>query len=66
MNAKFDRITINPEILNGQPCMRGMRLTSRSSVQSGSGDGVIGAFVKALVGAVLVLLNVNAIRRGKP
>lgn len=23
---KFDRITINPKILGGQPCIRGMRL----------------------------------------
>ena len=22
----FDRITINPDILNGQPCIRGMRM----------------------------------------
>lgn len=26
---KIDRITINPAILNGQPCIRGMRLTVR-------------------------------------
>ncbi len=29
MNSKFDRITVNPEIMNGQPCIRGMRLTVR-------------------------------------
>ena len=25
----FDRITINPDQVNGQPCIRGMRLTVR-------------------------------------
>ena len=25
----FDRITFDPKILNGQPCIRGMRLTVR-------------------------------------
>jgi uncharacterized protein (DUF433 family) len=29
MNSKFDRIAVNPEIMNGQPCIRGMRLTVR-------------------------------------
>jgi uncharacterized protein (DUF433 family) len=24
---KFDRITVDPEQMNGQPCIRGMRLT---------------------------------------
>lgn len=24
---KYDRITIDPEQMNGQPCIRGMRLT---------------------------------------
>ncbi|MCP4576002.1 MAG: DUF433 domain-containing protein, partial [Deltaproteobacteria bacterium] len=24
---KFDRITINPALMNGQPCIRNMRLT---------------------------------------
>ena len=27
--VKFDRITMNPEKVNGQPCIRGMRLTVR-------------------------------------
>jgi len=27
MKSKFDRITINPEILNGRPCIRNLRLT---------------------------------------
>ncbi len=27
MGAKFDRITINPEIMNGRPCIRNLRLT---------------------------------------
>ena len=30
----LDRITINPEILNGQPCVRGMRLTVRRVVEA--------------------------------
>lgn len=29
MTRNFDRITINPAILGGQPCIRGMRLTVR-------------------------------------
>ena len=27
--AGFDRITIDPKQMNGQPCLRGMRLTVR-------------------------------------
>ncbi len=34
MQVKLDRITINPEILNGQPCIRGMRLTVRRVVEA--------------------------------
>ena len=34
MNTQFDRITVNPEIMNGQPCIRGMRLTVRRVVQA--------------------------------
>lgn len=33
MTAKFDRITVNPEMMNGQPCIRGMRLTVRRVVE---------------------------------
>ncbi|MEX2212801.1 MAG: DUF433 domain-containing protein [Phycisphaeraceae bacterium] len=29
----FDRITIDPEKVNGQPCIRGMRLTVRRVVE---------------------------------
>lgn len=29
MDLKWDRITVNPEIMNGQPCIRGTRLTVR-------------------------------------
>jgi len=29
MNTQFDRITWNPAQMNGQPCIRGMRLTVR-------------------------------------
>jgi uncharacterized protein (DUF433 family) len=32
--AKLDRISINPAIMNGQPCIRGMRLTVRQVVEA--------------------------------
>lgn len=31
---KFDRITIDPEQMNGQPCIRGMRLTVRRVLEA--------------------------------
>ncbi len=31
---RFDRITIDPEVMNGQPCIRGMRLTVRRVVEA--------------------------------
>ena len=31
---KLDRITVNPEIMNGQPCLRGRRLTVRRVVEA--------------------------------
>jgi uncharacterized protein (DUF433 family) len=34
MNTSFDRITIDPEQMNGQPCIRGMRLTVRRVVEA--------------------------------
>ena len=34
MKPAFDRITVNPEIVNGQPCIRGMRLTVRRVVEA--------------------------------
>ena len=34
MNGNYDRITVNPEIMNGQPTMRGMRLTVRRVVEA--------------------------------
>ena len=34
MNLKFERITSNPAIVNGQPCIRGMRLTVRRVVEA--------------------------------
>jgi uncharacterized protein (DUF433 family) len=34
MPKKFDRITINPEVMNVQPCMRGLRLTVRRVVEA--------------------------------
>ena len=30
----FDRITVNPEILNGQPTIRGMRLSVRRVLEA--------------------------------
>jgi uncharacterized protein (DUF433 family) len=30
---KLDRITVNPDRMNGQPCIRGMRLTVRRIVE---------------------------------
>ena len=30
----FDRITINPEQMNGQPCIRGMRITVRRVLEA--------------------------------
>lgn len=32
--SHFDRITSNPDILSGQPCIRGMRLTVRRVLQA--------------------------------
>ncbi len=32
--GSFDRITISPEILNGQPCIRGMRLSVRRVLEA--------------------------------
>ncbi len=34
MPTKFDRITTNPEVMNGQPCVRGLRLTVRRVVEA--------------------------------
>lgn len=31
--ATFDRISVNPAQMSGQPCMRGMRLTVRRVVE---------------------------------
>jgi uncharacterized protein (DUF433 family) len=31
---KFDRITIDPEQMNGQPCIRGMRITVRRVLEA--------------------------------
>ena len=33
-NLKFDRITVNPRQMNGQPCIRGMRLTVRRVLEA--------------------------------
>lgn len=32
--AHFDRITIDPEQMNGQPCIRGMRITVRRVLEA--------------------------------
>lgn len=32
--ANFDRITIDPEQMNGQPCIRGMRITVRRVLEA--------------------------------
>lgn len=34
MTGRLNRITINPEIMNGQPCIRGMRLTVRRILEA--------------------------------
>ena len=34
MGQKFDRITVNPKILNGQPCIRNMRLSVRRVLEA--------------------------------
>jgi uncharacterized protein (DUF433 family) len=34
MIKRFDRITIDPAIMNGQPCIRGMRLTVKRVVRT--------------------------------
>jgi len=34
MGTRFDRITYTPDILNGQPCIRNMRLSVRRVVEA--------------------------------
>jgi uncharacterized protein (DUF433 family) len=34
MNKPFDRITVDPNVMNGRPCIRGMRLTVRRVVDA--------------------------------
>ncbi len=34
MSETLDRITMNCEVMNGQPCIRGMRLTVRRVVEA--------------------------------
>ena len=31
---KWERITVDPKIMNGQPCIRGMRLTVRRVIEA--------------------------------
>ena len=33
MNTSYDRITVDPDQMNGQACIRGMRLTVRRVVE---------------------------------
>lgn len=32
--TKWDRITVDPKMMNGQPCIRGMRLTVRRVIEA--------------------------------
>ena len=34
MGKKLDRITVDPAVMNGQPCIRGMRLTVKRVVEA--------------------------------
>lgn len=34
MNKPFDRITVDSNVMNGRPCIRGMRLTVRRVVEA--------------------------------
>ena len=34
MESELDRITRNPHVMNGQPCVRGMRLTVRRVLEA--------------------------------
>jgi len=34
MPNRFARVTVNPEIMNGQPCIRGTQLTVRHVIQA--------------------------------
>ena len=34
MTKPFDRITVDPNVMNGRPCIRGMRLTVRRVVEA--------------------------------
>jgi len=34
MDTMFDRITVDPQVMNGQPCLRNLRLTVRRVVEA--------------------------------
>ncbi len=34
MDIRLDRITIDPQVMNGQPCLRNLRLTVRRVVEA--------------------------------
>jgi len=34
MSESLDRITRNPAVMNGQPCIRGMRITVRRALEA--------------------------------
>lgn len=46
--AKLDRITIDPQKMNGQPCIRGMRITVRRVLLAiatyGTGEELLRAY----------------------
>ncbi|MFO7816340.1 MAG: DUF433 domain-containing protein [Desulfovibrionales bacterium] len=34
MGTKFDRITVDPEVMNGRPCIRNLRLTVQRMLET--------------------------------
>jgi uncharacterized protein (DUF433 family) len=34
LTSEFDRITVDPALMNGEPCIRGMRLTVRRVLEA--------------------------------
>ncbi|WP_417744997.1 DUF433 domain-containing protein [Rosistilla oblonga] len=41
----LDRITSDPSVMNGQPCIRGMRVTVRRVLEALAGNWGTGSFV---------------------
>ena len=50
--TNFDRITVNPNRMNGQPCIRDLRLTVRRAGTPGalSGPGRVAAGIPGVAG----------------